>query len=179
MTWFMVDVEANGPCPGLYSMIEVGVVAIDKEWPQPDKWRTFHGKLAPLPGASYVQEALDVVGYSHEHSLTFDDPAKVMHDFDVWIKQNNTSGRPMFISDNNGYDYQWVNYYFHLFKNYNPFGHSSTNLGSLFKGWKNDPYLSFKHLRKTKHDHNPVNDAKGNVEALYQMQNLGFFFILK
>jgi hypothetical protein len=27
-------------------------------------------------------------------------------------------------------------------------------------------FANFKHLRRTKHDHNPVNDAKGNAEAL-------------
>ena len=30
-------------------------------------------------------------------------------------------------------------------------------------------YQNFKHLRKTKHTHNPVDDAMGNVEALIQM----------
>jgi hypothetical protein len=48
----------------------------------------------------------------------------------------------------------------------NPFGFSSTNLGSLYKGLEADMFANFKHLRRTKHDHNPVNDAKGNAEAL-------------
>jgi hypothetical protein len=48
----------------------------------------------------------------------------------------------------------------------NPFGFSSTNLGSLYKGLEADMFANFKHLRQTKHDHNPVNDAKGNAEAL-------------
>jgi hypothetical protein len=32
---------------------------------------------------------------------------------------------------------------------------------------------SWKHLRKTIHDHNPVNDAIGNAEALLQMKQMG------
>jgi len=48
----------------------------------------------------------------------------------------------------------------------NPFGHSSTNLGSLYKGVVRDMFVNFKHLRKTKHTHNPVDDARGNAEAL-------------
>ena len=33
---------------------------------------------------------------------------------------------------------------------------------------------NFKHLRKTKHTHHPVDDAKGNAEALLHMvQTLG------
>ena len=48
----------------------------------------------------------------------------------------------------------------------NPFGHSSVNLGSLYKGLVCDVRKSFKHLRKTLHTHNPLDDAKGNAEAL-------------
>jgi hypothetical protein len=32
---------------------------------------------------------------------------------------------------------------------------------------------SWKHLRKTIHDHNPVNDAIGNAEALLEMKKMG------
>jgi hypothetical protein len=48
----------------------------------------------------------------------------------------------------------------------NPFGFSSTNLGSLYKGVINDTFKSFKHLRRTAHTHHPVDDATGNAEAL-------------
>ncbi len=50
------------------------------------------------------------------------------------------------------------------------FGHSSTNLGSLYKGVVKDMFVNFKHLRKTKHTHNPVDDARGNAEALLQIK---------
>jgi hypothetical protein len=37
-----------------------------------------------------------------------------------------------------------------------------------------DTRAKWKHLRKTIHDHNPVNDAKGNAEALlYFRDELG------
>ena len=50
---------------------------------------------------------------------------------------------------------------------------SSTNLGSLYKGMQQDTFVNFKHLRKTKHTHNPVDDALGNAEALLQMKEMG------
>jgi hypothetical protein len=34
-----------------------------------------------------------------------------------------------------------------------------------------DTFKNFKHLRKTKHTHNPVDDAKGNAEAVLYMRN--------
>jgi len=56
----------------------------------------------------------------------------------------------------------------------NPSGHSSTNLGSLYKGLVRDTSRNFKHLRKTRHTHNPVDDARGNAGALLEMRGDGF-----
>ena len=55
-------------------------------------------------------------------------------------------GRLKPISDNNGFDWQFINWYFHHFLGKNPFGHSSTNLGSLYKGVVRDMFASFKRL---------------------------------
>ena len=57
----------------------------------------------------------------------------------------------------------------------NPFGFSSTNLGSLHKGMEKDTFVNFKHLRKTKtHSHNRSSDARGNAERrLLQMKDMG------
>lgn len=63
----------------------------------------------------------------------------------------------------------FIAWYFHHFLNENPFGYTSTNLGSLYKGMVKDMFGLFKKHKKTIHDHNPVNDAKGNVEALQYM----------
>jgi hypothetical protein len=64
-----------------------------------------------------------------------------------------------------------VNWYFHHFLETNPFGFSSTNLGSLYKGVVRDTFKNFKHLRKTRHTHHPVDDAKGNAEALIAIRD--------
>lgn len=76
----------------------------------------------------------------------------------------------MFISDNNGFDWMFICWYFHHFLGENPFGFSSQNLGSLYKGMMKDTFTTFKHLRKTRHTHHPVDDAKGNAEALLTMK---------
>jgi hypothetical protein len=45
------------------------------------------------------------------------------------------------------------------------------NLGSLYKGLVKDTFKSFKYLRRTKHTHHPVDDAKGNAEALLTLKS--------
>jgi hypothetical protein len=163
MAYVMVDVEADGPIPGDYSMVCLGAVLVESELQ-----RTFYGQLKPI-SKNFVPEALLVCGFSREETLKFDDPADVMAKFREWLAQN-CRGRAFFISDNNGFDWQFVNWYFCHFLGTNPFGHSSTNSGSLYKGIVKDMFVNFKHLRKSKHTHHPVDDARGNAEALLEMK---------
>ncbi len=171
MTWFMVDVETDGPCPGLYSMISFGVIAV-----KPGLDQTFYAQCAPISD-QYLPEALAISGHTRKECLAFPDPKIAIGKLASWLQQT-SKGRPYFISDNNGFDWQFINYYFHKFYGRNPFGHSSTNLGSLYKGLVKDTFKNFKHLRKTKHTHHPVDDAKGNAEALLQMKEMGLIIKL-
>jgi hypothetical protein len=173
MSHFMVDVEADGPIPGDYSMVCFGAVLVE-----PALDRTFYGQLRPI-SARWIPAALAVGGFDREQTLQFEDPGSVMQRFADWIGAN-SNGRPFFVSDNNGFDWQFINWYFHHFCGSNPFGHSSTNLGSLYKGLVRDTFQNFKHLRQTAHTHHPVDDARGNAEALLAMkQELGLKISLK
>ncbi|MCF6406931.1 3'-5' exoribonuclease [Chitinophaga filiformis] len=163
MAYIMVDVESDGPIPGDYSMISLGAIKVDNAL---DK--TFYGRLKPISD-KFVPEALAVSGHSRAETLTFDDPRKVMADFKRWIG-NVCTDRPIFISDNNGFDWMFVCWYFHHFLGENPFGFSSQNLGSVYKGMEKDMFKTFKHLRRSAHTHHPVDDARGNAEALLTMK---------
>ncbi len=158
----MMDVEADGPIPGDYSMVSFGAVIVE-----PSLSRTFYGRLKPV-SEKWVPEALAVSGHSREETLAFPLAEQVMAEFKGWLGQN-AKGQPRFVSDNNGFDWQFINWYFHHFLGENPFGFSSTNLGSFYKGVTRDFFTNFKHLRKTKHTHHPVDDAKGNAEAMLQI----------
>jgi DNA polymerase III alpha subunit (gram-positive type) len=162
MSYIMVDIESDGPIPGDYSMVAFGAVVVE-----PELGDTFYGRLRPV-SEKWIPEALVVSGFTREETLQFDDPQEVMEKFAAWINDK-SRGQPLFISDNNGFDWQFINWYFHHFRGANPFGHSSTNLGSFYKGVVRDVFKNFKHLRKTKHTHNPVDDAKGNAEAFLEI----------
>ena len=128
MAYVMVDVEADGPIPGDYSMICFGAVVVREGLNQ-----VFYSRLKPI-SEKWIPEALAVSGFSREDTLGFDDPKNVMENFARWIEEN-TKGRAFFVSDNNGFDWQFINWYFWRFTGRNPFGHSSTNLGSYIREW--------------------------------------------
>ncbi len=89
--------------------------------------------------------------------------------FRDWLNQ--WKGRPIFVSDNPAYDWQFINYYFHLYLGENPFGHSGRRISDFYAGLVGDFYKTqeWKSLRVTEHDHNPVHDAMGNVEAFERL----------
>lgn len=166
MSLIVVDVESDGPIPYKYSMVCFGAVIVE-----PSLSKTFYGTTKPI-SEIWNREALSISGFSREDHLKFDDPQLTMTKFRNWINEN-SKGRPIFISDNLAYDWQWINWYFHYFIGENPFGFSGRRIGDIYCGMKNNLYEKWKHLRKTKHDHNPVNDAIGNAEVLLKMKEMG------
>ncbi|HEX7704370.1 MAG TPA: hypothetical protein VF403_26695, partial [Kofleriaceae bacterium] len=141
MPYVSVDIEADGPIPGDYSMISFGAVVVE-----PTLDRTFSAQLRPISD-KWIPEALAVSGHTREVTMGFADPKAEMQRFATWL--GTLGGRLIFIADNNGFDWMFVCWYFHHFLGKNPFGFSSQNLGSLYKGFVRDGSKSFKHLRKT------------------------------
>lgn len=166
MSYIVVDVESDGPIIGINSIVCFGAIVVE-----PSLSKTFYGETWPL-SPKYDEEALTISGFTRQQHKNFGDPAVVFEQFDEWLRINSV-GQPILISDNNGYDASWINYYFHFFLGKNPFGWSSRRIGDLYCGLVKDAKAKWKFLRKTRHTHNPVDDAKGNAEALLEMQKMG------
>jgi DNA polymerase III alpha subunit (gram-positive type) len=154
-----VDIESDGPIPGKYSMISLGAVIIE-----PNLDRTFYTGIAPI-SKEWVPEALAVSGFTREKTLTFASPKVVMQAFVTWLDQEANGQRPRFVADNAGFDWMFVAWYFHTYLGHNPFGFSPMSLTWLYKGLARNTKASHKSLRRTKHTHNALDDAKGNAEA--------------
>lgn len=162
--YFMIDVEANGVFPDINDgkMTEFGCVVVSNP--------IIHGFWGrPFPKSIPIEASIEIVesgniGYSPTGNLW-----DIMFDFESWILNHSKDCRPVFVSDNNGFDWKWIDHAFISTIGYNPFGHSSQNMGSLYKGMVGTMRKNFKHLRVTKHTHNPVMDCIGNVEALIVM----------
>ncbi|WP_264821497.1 3'-5' exonuclease family protein [Acinetobacter shaoyimingii] len=105
MAYIMVDIEADGPIPGDYSMIALGAVLVEDNLHQ-----QFYSLLKPISD-QYIPQALTVSDFSREDTLNFNNPEHVMKDFTAWIAKVSPD-RPIFISDNHGFDWMFVCWYF-------------------------------------------------------------------
>jgi hypothetical protein len=160
--YIFVDVESRGISPVNGIMTEFGAVH--------EKSRaTFHGKLFETSPDPEIP-AIPVVG----NKLTTD--LEVATKFDNWLKKQCLvgSGRPIFVSDNPAWDFMWIAGMFDRAGLPNPFGHSGRRLSDFWAGLNNDwtNTQKWKKFRVTPHDHNPVNDAMGNVEAFQRLKEI-------
>ena len=87
MSYFVVDIESDGPVPPDFSMVCFGAALVDR-----DLKTTFYGKTRPISDR-FNPDALAISGFSREQLLTFDDPKTVMQSFADWLNQN-FKGRP-------------------------------------------------------------------------------------
>jgi hypothetical protein len=134
--WVFVDCEARGISPVHGVLTEFGAVHYDTR-------DTFHGRLfdaTPDPD----NPAISIVG----QRVASDD--EVAERFAAWL-----------------YDWQWIAGMFDRAGLDNPFGYSGRRISDFWAGlnrnWSDTQ--GWKRFRTTPHDHNPVNDAMGNVEA--------------
>ena len=93
--------------------------------------------------------------------------------FNSWLNRICIDERLVLISDNPAYDWQWIADGFSSIGK-NPFGHSARRIGDVWAGITGNisDTSSWKKFRKTKHTHNPVGDAMGNVEAWETMMEI-------
>jgi hypothetical protein len=169
----VVDVEATGATPMTGVMTEFGAVDLVTG-------RSFYGRLWPStlnpdnPAQQIVADnaAPDVYarfmtdGGAMLGTDLLENRAALFICFTDWL--STLGDRAVFVSDNPAYDFQWVSCGFDEQGLPNPFGYSGRRIGDLAAGfsgrWRDT--TSWKKRRVTRHDHSPVNDAMGNVEAL-------------
>jgi DNA polymerase III epsilon subunit-like protein len=144
-------------------MLSLGAVEIETG-------KEFYIEIKPFQHGEYLLEAMEHNGFTFKQvtSLEFGTHmTEAMGQFNEWLDSLRPTimDRLVFVSDNAGFDWQFVNYYFHEILGQNPFGYSSLSLTSLYKGYAQNLRASFKHLRTEPHTHNALEDARGNAGA--------------
>lgn len=148
--YFSVDVETNGPVPGLFSMLSIGVTALHPE--TLEEVGHFYQKLRVLPDA---REDLDTMkwwsGFPEMYAeATRDprDPRDVMRELEDWILSM-TNGfaldresrpTPLFVAYPNAFDWPFYVYYAWRFTSAARFGFVSVDMASMAMGYNGGLY---------------------------------------
>jgi len=184
MSLIFVDCEAIGPCPSMGTLTEFGAVEYvsvnDSQRaqhlfaPQGDPaadpgpvGRTFHGRIYDGRPSGENPAVPDPLSLRRQLA----DPAEVFKHFDLWLAELHVKGGVSFVSDNVAFDWMWICDGLWRYAGRNRFGHSGRRISDFYAGLTGDfrNTQRWKRLRVTKHDHNPVHDAVGNVEAFDRM----------
>lgn len=165
MSHLVIDVEATGPTPMNYSMIQIGCVDLDGN--------EFYAEFRPLE-AKAAPGALESIGLTPEQIQRYPIVEEGMTDFSKWLQDTYGGKRIVTWSDNPAFDWQFINGYLHTYTLGNPLGWSMRRIGDLYAGHVGDTRASskWKRMRDTKHTHNALDDARGNAEALRKVMDM-------
>jgi hypothetical protein len=178
-----VDVEADGPIPGPYSMLSFGMAACGTAdsggfTGSDPAARAFYAELKPISD-TFVPDALAVSGLDRDRLVSQGrDPGEAMNAASAWVTETAAGATPIFVAYPLGYDWMWTYWYFIRFAEQgSPFGHSRhLDMKTLFAA-KAGALIS----RSTKsqmptgllpqrlHTHNALDDA---IEQAELFQNL-------
>lgn len=165
-----VDIESSGPVPAKYSMLSVGACVVG------NAALRFYAELKPVSD-EVVPDAMRIVGKSLEHfQRAGRDPAEVMSDFRKWVAQVAAKRAPVFVGFNAAFDWAFVNWYFHIFLQDNPFGLAPLDIKAFFMGsvgcaWAQtrSDRLPKKYRSSSPHEHHALSDAIEQAEMFEKM----------
>jgi hypothetical protein len=126
-----VDIEADGPIPGRYSMLSLGAAAFWDDDPTPVA--TWEGNFARLIGADQHADTMDwwsrqdPAVWSHVNDNPVDPELQTLA-FVTWLES--LPGNPVLVTYP-AWDQMWVTWYITAFSRRNPFGLSGLDLKTL------------------------------------------------
>ncbi|MGH7755502.1 MAG: 3'-5' exoribonuclease domain-containing protein [Vulcanimicrobiaceae bacterium] len=135
--------EANGPCPGLFSMLSFGMAAftLDKELVG-----TFSRNLDVLPDAAEDERTMKWWA-TPENAVAFQrcrenivPPARAMAECRSWLMEIRRYGKPVICGAPSGFDFTFLYYYFQRELGETPVGFASLDLRSYAAAVLKRPY---------------------------------------
>ena len=167
-----VDIEADGPIPGPYSMLGLGAAAFDLGSPTPRvPISTFEAALHPLPEAGQDPDtmrwwATQPKAWAHVQK-NCEHPAVAMARFVTWLDA--LPGKPVFVGYPVTFDFLFVYWYLRYYGHGSPFGFQGLDIKTLAMTKLNLPYKQCTKRRFPKrwfaggvpHDHTALADAIG------------------
>ena len=174
-TYFSIDVETDGGCPGLNSMLSLGCVAFDEQGVTLD---TYYVNLDLLPEAKPDPKTMDFWAghqkYYHETRVWCQSPEEAMPHFSQWVAS--FPGSPVAVCMPSGFDFTWVYYYLMRSTGKSVFSFSVLDMKTMAMCMLRLPYRESvkrnwpRHwFSKLPHTHSAIDDAQEQAETFKLM----------
>ena len=188
--YFSVDIEADGPVPGPYSMLSFGIVYAGRHdgrtfrpaqnLDHPD--RSMYSELQPI-SPCFDPDALAVSGLDRERLIKEGrDPFSTMENARSWVLDVAGPDRPTLVAFPLCFDWMWMHYYFTQYTHKgSPFGHASGfDIKTAYAAKKGVPIaesgkgrIDRAVLSSRPHTHNALEDALEQADIFVAVMNMG------
>jgi len=127
--YISVDIEADGPIPGPYSMLAFGLAVAGRfdgqRFDAADaKAATFYRELRPISD-DFDPKALEVAGLDRERlAIEGADPSAAMKEAAAWVAEQTREARPVLVGYPVVFDWMFLHWYFVRYAGESPFGFS-------------------------------------------------------
>lgn len=177
--YISVDIEADGPIPGAYSMLSLGAAACNEQ----EIISTFSVNFELLDGASQHPSTMEWwkqyhTAYYHTRE-NVQTPQDGMSQFENWITSVLPSKkvRPVFVAFPAGFDFTFVYWYFIKFLGHSPFAfvaldmksYAMAKLGKKFSNCKKSHFPAEWFSKENKHTHIALDDAIEQAHIFLKM----------
>jgi hypothetical protein len=180
--YFSVDIEADGPIPGQYSMLAFGLCVAatfdgKKFQPRDPAANTFYRELTPIFDA-VDQKALAVSGLNRASLASMgSDASQSMQEAADWVAEAAGSARPVLVGYPIVFDWMFIHWYFSHFLGESPFRSSSAlDMKSMYQskafvlvGEAGRRNLPAKLKAQRPHTHNALDDAIEQAEIFNRL----------
>jgi hypothetical protein len=182
--YISLDIEADGPIPGPYSMLSLGAAVAGTHTAggftaaDPER-QTFYRELRPISD-EFVPEALAVSGLDRERLRTEGaEPAVGLGEFSDWVREVSAGAQPVMCGYPASYDWTFLYWYLIRFTGASPFGHSGClDMKTLYATKAGLPLRAVakgtmpRHLlSRRRHTHHALDDAVEQAELLANLMN--------
>ncbi|WP_328394612.1 3'-5' exoribonuclease [Streptomyces sp. NBC_00390] len=176
--YISVDIEADGPIPGPYSMISLGAAVAGRQdaagYTAEDdpEAHTFYRELRPISD-DFVPAALAVSGLDRDRLVREgSEPAAAMAEFTTWVREVAVGAQPVMCGYPASYDWTFLYWYLMRFTGASPFGHSGCmDMKTLYATKARLPLRAVAKgtmprslLSRRRHTHHALDDAVEQAE---------------
>lgn len=180
--YVVVDIETDGPVPGIHSMLSIGAVATSATQEVSTFYRTILPMESAQPDPDTAQWWRRQPDLWKEVTTNAIPAVQAMREFLAWI--DDLGKKPVFVAHPIGFDYAFVNWYLFKFAGMSPFVTYAPDMKTLdlqsFMAGKLGLTVAESHRSKLEptllkgmpdHTHNALDDARGYAVILRNVLN--------